>query len=256
MSAISKEFKITFVRHGQGFHNLGVYAREDLEFTEDETLKTMNSSLTEKGLNQARLVGEKLKNTKFDVAISSDLKRAKQTAKAIVDANNFIDTFEEWRVVRERCVGEFEGREDVDASLITVEKAVADRNTLTWRPPNGESVVDVRNRIKKFLNQIQAIAMSSSSDVPMILVVSHGAFMTELYYLLSESNVAKGIEKMTPKYQNTGIAQYHFRMKSLEVDQDQTRARSQQHESHNYSLEEVRCDILSCADHLTDDKDI
>ena len=100
-----------FVRHGQGFHNLGIHAREELEFTEEETLRTMNSSLTEKGLNQAKLAGKRLKDTKFDLAISSDLKRAKQTAKAIVDANSSIDTFEEWRLVRERCVGDFEGRE-------------------------------------------------------------------------------------------------------------------------------------------------
>ena len=81
----SKEFKLLLIRHGQGFHNLGIYGREELEFTEDETLKTMNSSLTEKGLNQARLVGERLKNKKFDLVISSDLKRAKQTAEIIVD---------------------------------------------------------------------------------------------------------------------------------------------------------------------------
>ena len=229
-----------FVRHGQGFHNLGIHGREDLEFTEEETLRTMNSSLTEKGLNQAKLAGERLKDTIFDLAISSDLKRAKQTAKAIVDANNSIDTFEEWRLVRERCVGDFEGREDVDAALITVEKAVDDRNTLTWRPPNGESVVDLRNRIKQFLSQAQAIAMSSPTEVPMILVVSHGAFMTELYYLLSESDVAKDIKKTTPKYQNTGIAQYRFRTKQLD-------------DNHNYSLEEVGCDILSCAKHLIED---
>ena len=190
------------------------------------------------------------------MAISSDLKRAKQTAKAIVDANNFIDEFEEWRIVRERCVGEFEGQNDVDAALITVEKAVADRNTLTWRPPNGESVVDVRKRIKQFLNQVQDLAMSSASDIPMILVVSHGAFMTELYYLLSESNAAKEIEKITPKYQNTGITQYSFRTKRSEEAHDQTRTRSRQHVNNNYSLEEVRCDVLSCADHLKDEEDI
>ena len=240
MSSVSKDFKVMFVRHGQGFHNLGIHAREELEFTEEETLRTMNSSLTEKGLNQAKLAGKRLKDTKFDLAISSDLKRAKQTAKAIVDANNSIDTFEEWRVVRERCVGDFEGREDVDAALIIVEKAVVDRNTLTWRPPNGESVVDLRNRIKLFLSQVQAVAMSCSTEVPMILVVSHGAFMNELYYLLSESDVAKDIEKKTPKYQNTGIAQYHFRTKKLD-------------ENDNHALEEVRCDIFSCAEHLLED---
>ena len=239
---ISKEFKVIFVRHGQGFHNLGIYGREDLEFTEDETLKTMNSSLTENGLNQARLVAEKLKNIKFDIAISSDLKRAKQTATTIVDLNNSLHHFEEWKVVRERCVGDFEGREDVDAAIIVVEKAVEDRNYLTWRPPNGESVVDLRDRIKHFLNQVQVLAIRSSAETPTILVVSHAAFMNELYYLLSEDKVAQGIDrKAIPKYHNTGIAQYHFR--STKLDEDRC------------VLEEARCDIFSCASHLRNKDD-
>ena len=56
----------------------------------------------------------------------------------------------------------------------------------------------------------------------------------------SESDAAKDIKKTTPKYQNTGIAQYRFRTKQLD-------------DNHNYSLEEVRCDILSCAKHLIED---
>ena len=95
-------------------------------------------------------------------------------------------------------------------------------------------------------------AMLLPADVPMILVVSHGAFMNELYYLLSESEVAKDIEKKTPKYQNTGIAQYHFRTKKLDENQERQRAKMDI-TNENHSLEEVRCDIFSCAEHLLED---
>ena len=234
----SKEFKLLLIRHGQGFHNLGIYGREELEFTEDETLKTMNSSLTEKGLNQARLVGERLKNKKFDLVISSDLKRAKQTAEIIVDLNNSIDHFEEWKDVRERCVGDFEGNEIVDSALITVEKAVKNRNYLTWRPPNGESVVDLRIRIKQVLKKVQLLALKSSTDIPMIVVVSHGAFMNELYYLLSEECFSQGMSpEKEPKYHNTGISQYHF---TTCIDLDKA----------EWGIEEAKCEIFSCGSHL------
>ena len=241
--APSKEFKLLIIRHGQGFHNLGIYGRDELEFTKDEKLKTMNSSLTEKGKNQARLVAKRLRYTKFDRAISSDLKRAKQTAKEIIDLNSSIDDFEEWKVVRERCVGDFEGRQEIDAALITIEKAVSDRNYLTWRPPNGESVVDLRDRIKLFLTKVQELAMTLSAETPVILVVSHGAFMNELYYFLSESKYfsQERLSKKSPKYHNTGIVKYHFQTSKLDNEQ--------------HIFQDAQCEIFSCASHLKQEDD-
>ena len=238
-----KLFKLLIIRHGQGFHNLGIYGRNDLEFTEDETLKTMNSSLTPQGFKQARLVSERLQNIKFDLAIASDLKRAKQTAEAVVELNDSLNYFEEWKIVRERCVGDFEGREEIDAALITVENAVVDRNYLTWRPPNGESVVDLRERIKHFLKKLHLRVMLLPVEVPTILVVSHGAFMRELYYILSEAKSAHVVFHQGPKnfqnypkYHNTGLTQYLFRSVKLEDG--------------SCVIKDVHCEILSCAFHL------
>ena len=54
-----KTFGIIIVRHGQGFHNLGIYSRDELVFTNDDKFSTLNSSLTEKGLMQANLVADR-----------------------------------------------------------------------------------------------------------------------------------------------------------------------------------------------------
>ena len=105
----TKTFDIIVLRHGEGFHNLGTYTKNDLEFTSDDRPKTINSSLTEKGLLQANLVAERLKDTVFDLAITSDLKRATQTAEAIKKKNDSIKELVTWRLVRERCLGDFEG---------------------------------------------------------------------------------------------------------------------------------------------------
>ena len=99
----------------------------------------------------AGLVAARLSTTRIDLAISSDLKRARQTGEAIVAANNSVDELLEWDVVRERRVGR---GLDLLAALLTVEQAVEDREYLTWRPPGGgESVVDLRNRAREFLRR-------------------------------------------------------------------------------------------------------
>ena len=235
-STCEKLFTLIVVRHGQGLHNLGKYDRSELEFTDDVELQTLNSVLTEKGLMQAELVANRLKNTAFDFAISSDLKRAIQTGEAIVKANDTIDSLEQWRIVRERCLGEFEAQHNVHIALRTVEAAVNDRNYLTWRPPKGESVVDVRHRITEFLQQLQQLVMKLPAKTPTILVASHGLFMDELYYVLSEMPSAPSIPKKKPGYQNTGIAQYTFVTK--------------EYRNGDHILLNSKCDISSCAVHL------
>ena len=88
--------------------------------------------------------------------------------------------------------------DDVIYGLIlrTVENAVADRDYLTWRPPKGESVVDLRNRIKEFLQEIQKEALKLPSDSPVILISSHGLFMDELYYVTSTSGYGQTLPKV------------------------------------------------------------
>ncbi len=100
------------------------------------------------------MVAARLSTTRIDLATSSDLQRSRQTGEAIVAANDSLKELLEWDVVRERCVGDFEGIGDLFAALYTVEKAVEDREYLTWRPPGGaESVVDLRNRAREFLRR-------------------------------------------------------------------------------------------------------
>ena len=232
---MEKKFTLVIVRHGEGFHNLGLN-RNELEFTDDANLIRVNSELTEKGLMQANLVGNRLKDIKFDLAITSDLKGTMQTAEAIMNKNESINKLIPWEIVRERSFGDFECVWKFHNALATVEKAVNDREYLTWRPPNGESVVDLRIRVKQFLKELQKEAMELSADSPTILVSSHGLFMIELYHVLSSSEYGKTIPKEAPGYQNTALAQYSFITSFSDND--------------NYVLKEVKCTTLSCASHL------
>ena len=47
-----------------GDHPLGTFGRDELEFTDDDLPRTVDEPLTETGLRQARLVGERLARTR------------------------------------------------------------------------------------------------------------------------------------------------------------------------------------------------
>lgn len=88
--------KLYVIRHGQ---------------TEWNILKKMQGSvdipLNEKGIEQAHITKEKLKDINIDIVFCSPLKRARKTAEIIgVDKNLEIIIADE---LRERCYGEFEG---------------------------------------------------------------------------------------------------------------------------------------------------
>ncbi len=73
--------KLTIVRHGESIAN----SKGISQGNQDEW---MDTPLTEKGKEQARAVAERLKNEDVDIIISSDLKRAKQTAEEINKFHN------------------------------------------------------------------------------------------------------------------------------------------------------------------------
>ena len=69
--------------------------------------------------------------------------RAKDTALAILEHHNNIE-LEQWKVVKERCFGHLmEGNLDLIKAQSLVEDAVQDRTLLNWRPPGGQTFVDI-----------------------------------------------------------------------------------------------------------------
>ena len=63
-------------------------------------------------------MGDRLKSWQFDMGIVSDLKRARATAKAILDQSTSLQTLVEWNSVRERNFGEFEGRPQEELRIV------------------------------------------------------------------------------------------------------------------------------------------
>ena len=70
----------------------------------------MDCDLSDAGLKQATLAGMALKEEIFDVAITSDLKRASKTCKEVLRLNNnFNSPMIADQLLREQCYGILEG---------------------------------------------------------------------------------------------------------------------------------------------------
>lgn len=136
---------IYIVRHGQTDWNL-----------EGRMQGHSDIPLNETGINQAKIIKEKLKDIQFDKVFSSPLKRAYQTAKIITNTEITIDE----RII-ERDNGELEGKLKKDCPP-----------NIDFNDPNTgfgiESIIDFRNRIFNFFDDITTNYTNEN-----ILVVTH-----------------------------------------------------------------------------------
>ena len=221
------------VRHGEATHNLPGFKPEHLVLTDDPEMPFLNNPLTEKGLEQAGQLADRLRTEKFSLVLASDLSRAWDTAQAIVRENLFADNVQECRLLRERNAGVLNGEREIFRAQLKVEEAIKDRQLLTWRIPGGESVGDLRNRVEAFL-QLLLAEYKDVEDLK-ILVVTHYMWMHELYSILV--SMVEGERKKKPRTPNTGLDQYTL---TARVGEDGIA-----------KLEEVVCDVISCGKHLT-----
>ena len=90
------EVVLVMVRHGEADHNVteeqraGAGSGRIVNYVEDGDKRICDTELTENGRQQAQLVAERLRREKIDLAVSSDLKRARDTALAVVSRHNDI----------------------------------------------------------------------------------------------------------------------------------------------------------------------
>lgn len=145
---------ITYVRHGQTDWNV-----------EQRAQGQMNNPLNELGFRQAHAVGRRLSITPWDVLISSDLLRTRQTAEIITSYVKKPFVFD--RRIREQYRGQIEG---------TVEEERIQRWGPNWRNLDLgiESRDAVRQRGVRFLNDV-----ADRYAGKRVLVVTHGGVIIE-----------------------------------------------------------------------------
>lgn len=145
---------VHLVRHGQSRWN----AQGRLQG------QTADVALTAVGLRQAEQAARNLTSSGATRVISSDLRRALETARPVAEVLGVQVELEP--ALREQSLGIFEGRLSQDAWR----EPDADRwGDPRWRPPGGESAHDVFVRLQAFVTRLMAEAPTS----PLVLV-SHG----------------------------------------------------------------------------------
>jgi len=150
--------KLYVVRHG-----------ETLENSNDCLVGRINSSLTEKGIEQASEVAKYFENKQIDLIVSSPLDRCKQTAEVI--ANNKIDiVYSDSLLGRDH--GEFTG---VHKSLINFDEYWNYNKNIQYE--RAESVKTLYDRVAKLVEDLKEKYNDKN-----IIIVAHSGILRILYY--------------------------------------------------------------------------
>ena len=165
-------------RHGQSVWTL-----------ENRFTGWVDVGLSEKGIQEAKAAGQKLKGYRFDVAFASALIRAQDTLTiALQEAKHlYIPTFYS-EALNERKYGDLQGLNKAE-----VAKKFGDEQVRIWRrsydvaPPNGESLKDTRDRVVPYIEKKIRPYLQAGKNV---IISAHGNSLRALIMYL---------EKMTPE---------------------------------------------------------
>ena len=175
---------IYFARHGETVWNV-----------ENKICGMTDSPLTEKGRQQARELGQKVKESgvQIDEILYSPLSRAADTAKAVAEAAGLPARCEPR--LREQCFGKYEGTPRDGAEFRISKTHFADRYD------GGESMMQLAQRIYNLLDELR-----QDENKTYLLVAHNGiARVVESYFhdMTNEEYSAAGIK-------NCELVEYRF----------------------------------------------
>ncbi len=136
-------------------------------------------TLTAKGKKEIEIISNKIKEKKLSpgIIISSDLKRAKQSAEILSKSLGIKVKYD--NLLKERGGGIAEGKKEDEINWNLYEKMA-----LPYRKHvGGESFTDVKKRVKLFLKDI------SKNKFKNIIIVSHNVFLTMLLSYIKKWNI-------------------------------------------------------------------
>src|SRR3989338_4712377 len=153
---------LVLVRHGESQWNL-----------ENRFTGWIDVPLTDKGREEAKRAGEKIKSIKFDKAYTSVLKRAIETLEIILKVikQEKLPT-EKDQALNERHYGDLQGLNKAETA-----QKYGDKQVHIWRrsydiaPPNGESLKDTAARTLPYFEKKIVLDLKAGKN---ILVSAHG----------------------------------------------------------------------------------
>ncbi len=190
--------QILLVRHGETDWNKAQRLQGHIDI-----------GLNEQGIVQAKLLGSALAQEKIDIAYSSDLSRALDTANTITahhDVPTFIDAN-----LRERCYGEIQGMtyQEIEQQLPDNHRAWHSRNP-DFQPLGGETL---RQFYERVTTSIERIAKNHLGQV--ILIVAHGGVLDCMYRHATQMDIT---EKRKVELLNTSLNRIKYHGSRFEIE--------------------------------------
>ncbi len=161
--------RLVLLRHGQTEYNAGSRMQGQLD-----------TDLSELGRAQAVAAAEVLAKRQPLIIVSSDLRRAYDTAVALGDRTGVevdVDTR-----LRETHLGDWQGLTHTEVDALAPGARLAWRDDARWAPHGGESRVDVAERSMPLVADLVASQIewgAEESDRPVVLV-AHGGLIAAL----------------------------------------------------------------------------
>jgi alpha-ribazole phosphatase len=174
--------ELVLVRHGQTDWNIeGRYQGQS------------DVPLNETGLAQAQMLAQTLTGEHFDAIYSSDLVRAQQTAAALGKALNLPVHTD--RRLREINQGEWEGKIFTDIKArFNDQIAAREKDPLGIRPPGGESIGEVAERVAAAAQDIarahpngRVLVVSHGLSIATLIARARGISLSEVYSLIPKN---------------------------------------------------------------------
>lgn len=179
--------KIYIARHGQTDSNM-----------RNACIGHTDVPLNAVGEEQARMLAEKLSEINFETVYTSPLLRAVNTAEPILQMTRHAKLIMNYGLV-ERDFGLWDNMTfDEIQEKYPVEYERWRKDWVSYRPPDGESIIDIYNRAKETSDRI----LTAHKDENILIVTHLGISRTILAYLLGLT--AK--QSQCFWLENTGIA--------------------------------------------------
>lgn len=161
--------RLVMLRHGQTEFNAGSRMQGQLD-----------TDLTDLGRAQAVAAAEVLAKRQPLLIVSSDLRRAYDTAVSLGERSGMpvlVDTR-----LRETHLGDWQGLTHSEVDEIAPGARLAWRDDATWAPHGGESRIDVADRSRPLVAELVAGEPEWGSDEPdrPVVLVAHGGLIAAL----------------------------------------------------------------------------
>jgi glucosyl-3-phosphoglycerate phosphatase len=161
--------RLVMLRHGQTEWNAGNRMQGQLD-----------TDLSELGRAQAVAVAEVLAKRHPLLIVSSDLRRAYDTAAVLTERTGSPLVVDER--LRETHLGDWQGMNHSEVDAAAPGARVAWRNDATWAPHGGESRVDVARRSLPLVGELVDSQLDWGIDDPEqpVVLVAHGGLIAAL----------------------------------------------------------------------------